>query len=262
MFDILSRHAPVVTEQRKLHHKYPEWFSPAVIRLLKTKRMALKRMRRTKSNENVANYKQILRMFKAAHREAYQVYLSEIQRDLKSNPKSFWNFVNSRRKNTGIPDNVKYRDVAATDTQSSTHLFAAHFKSVFQEHPSTSNTPRNDNNFETYQVSQVSVRNGIRQLDKNLSPGPDTLSNKLLKQFQEEFLVPLTCLFNASLAFGYFPALWKVSHITPIHKKGSRSMVENYRGITIQSAIPKFFEKLIYDQLYTTVAERISPAQH
>ena len=74
--------------------------------------------------------------------------------------------------------------------------------------------------------------------------------------------LPLLLLFSRSLSTGVFPTSWKNSKITPIHKKNSRSQIENYRPITNLDAIPKFFEKLIADKLSFTFKHVISKAQH
>ncbi|XP_053691127.1 uncharacterized protein LOC128739656 [Sabethes cyaneus] len=262
IFGIFSRYSPTITERRSSTNSYPEWFTPALVNLMKEKRSALKRMRRSSSSENVANYKQILRVFKAVHREAYQVYIADIQTRFKTNPKSFWRFVNGRRKGSGVPDCVNYNGVTSTDLQSSSELFAAYFKSVFTEVTGNIRELLSDNDEAPYQLSEACVERGICKLDANKSAGPDTLSNKILKEFRQEFVTPLKSLFNASLASGHFPGIWKISHVIPIHKKGAKGDVENYRGVAIQSAIPKLFESLVYGLLYDNVANRVSPVQH
>ena len=44
---------------------------------------------------------------------------------------------------------------------------------------------------------------------------------------------PLTRIFNMSIVSDKFPAEWKVARVTPIFKKGQRSMLDNYRPISI-----------------------------
>ena len=48
---------------------------------------------------------------------------------------------------------------------------------------------------------------------------------------------------------GYFPENWSEGYIIPLHKKGSISDVENYRGITLLSALGKLFSRLINNRL-------------
>ncbi|XP_053685814.1 uncharacterized protein LOC128735350 [Sabethes cyaneus] len=213
--------------------------------LMKEKRAALKRVRRSPSNENVLKYKQILRTFKAAHRDSYQgFYIADMQFRLKSNPKAFWKFVTSRRKSSSVPDCLCYKCVTSTDVQSSTELFAQFFENVFTEETSSITELSVDSDDVPYQLSNSCVENDICELDVNKICGASSR------------------LFNVSQATGHFPGIWKVSHITPMHKKGAKVHMENYRGVAIPSVIPKLVESLVYSRLYDNVSSRISPAQH
>lgn len=50
--------------------------------------------------------------------------------------------------------------------------------------------------------------------------------------------------------------------LLPIPKKGALNDVANYRGIAIQSTIPKIFDKLITDKLYLHLSKTIPKSQH
>ncbi|KAI5746597.1 hypothetical protein M8J77_005265 [Diaphorina citri] len=56
--------------------------------------------------------------------------------------------------------------------------------------------------------------------------------------------------------------MWNTSYVTPIHKKGDKNNVENYRPISKISAIPKLFEALVYNKLKPIVSPLISEHQH
>ncbi|XP_055615194.1 uncharacterized protein LOC129761497 [Toxorhynchites rutilus septentrionalis] len=219
-------------------------------------------MHKNRNPENVTSYKQLLRSFKVLHREAYQVYITGIQNGIKENPKSFWKFVNSRRQNRGIPDVISYGNRSSTCGQETAELFAEYFKSVHQNVQPRIVNSSIDRADDLLVLSHREVNQGLSDLDPGKSAGPDRLPAKLLKEIKDELIEPLTTLFNYSLTSGYFSPLWKISHITPNHKKGPRSDVENYRGVAIQSAMPKLFERLVYSRLYERIIDRVSAAQH
>jgi hypothetical protein len=64
------------------------------------------------------------------------------------------------------------------------------------------------------------------------------------------------------LSDGVFPSEWKYSFITPIHKKKSKENISNYRPIAKLSCIGKVFEKLLTDNIFETIKDKIMPQQH
>ena len=46
------------------------------------------------------------------------------------------------------------------------------------------------------------------------------------------------------------PHDWKIARVIPLHKKGSRNLLNNYRPISILPIVSKVFEKVLYEQLY------------
>ena len=66
--------------------------------------------------------------------------------------------------------------------------------------------------------------------------------------------IPLCNIFNNSLSSGLFPDDWKCARVTPLCKQGERTDVNNYRPISVISIIAKVFERIVYDQLYSFLA--------
>ena len=50
---------------------------------------------------------------------------------------------------------------------------------------------------------------------------------------------------------GIYPDKWKKANIIPIHKKGSKNLLENYRPISLLPIFSKIFEKCIYNSMYS-----------
>jgi len=57
-------------------------------------------------------------------------------------------------------------------------------------------------------------------------------------------------ILNKSFSSGLLPNEWKCADITPLHKKGSKSLRENYRLISLISIVCKIGEKIVFDRLH------------
>jgi hypothetical protein len=65
-----------------------------------------------------------------------------------------------------------------------------------------------------------------------------------------EFLtLEILGLFNKIAMIGSIPSVWKTARIKPIHKKGDKGEVSNYRPITNLNSISKIFERCILNRI-------------
>jgi hypothetical protein len=71
----------------------------------------------------------------------------------------------------------------------------------------------------------------------------------LLKILRSLLSGPLAYLFNCSFSTGVVPDQFKLATVIPIYKKGSKSVVSNYRPISLLSVFNKILEKLMYKRL-------------
>ena len=58
-------------------------------------------------------------------------------------------------------------------------------------------------------------------------------------------------IFNEYLKEGKFPSDWKKALVVPVHQKGDKQFVKNYRPISLLPICSEIFERLIYNELYT-----------
>ena len=59
------------------------------------------------------------------------------------------------------------------------------------------------------------------------------------------------CICNRMLSTGTFPDRLKYSEIKPMYKKGDKTLITNYRPISLLPVFSKIFEKVLYKRLYT-----------
>lgn len=98
-------------------------------------------------------------------------------------------------------------------------------------------------------VSENEIFNIINSLKVSNSCGIDSISSNMLKSIVQYIVVPLTFLINWSLSEGIFPDIFKIAKIIPLHKKGDKLLLNNYRPISLLSSISKILERVIYNKM-------------
>ena len=61
--------------------------------------------------------------------------------------------------------------------------------------------------------------------------------------------------FAESLSSGVVPLDWKLANISPIYKKGSRSMAGNYRRVSLTCLVSKLMESCVKDAMLKRLLE-------
>ena len=91
----------------------------------------------------------------------------------------------------------------------------------------------------------------IAKFENKSSCGLDGIPPKVVKIFPERLILCLTHIFNLSLSSGKFVSSFKKSKVVPIHKKKSKSDMNNYRPISLLPVISKILEKIMHTRLYS-----------
>ena len=88
-------------------------------------------------------------------------------------------------------------------------------------------------------VTCTEVQCIITAMPKNISPGPDKINMRIIRDCLPVILGPLTHIINSSLLTGVFPNEWKLSEITPLHKDGDNEVASNNRPISLLEIMSK-----------------------
>jgi hypothetical protein len=83
-----------------------------------------------------------------------------------------------------------------------------------------------------FDISVEQMISKMKNLELGWTPGSDGIPSGFINLCADSLVFPLKIIFNKSLSTGAFPLLWKTADIIPIHKSGSKTVVENYRGIS------------------------------
>ena len=93
-------------------------------------------------------------------------------------------------------------------------------------------------------IQPIEVAETIRKLKSSKAAGIDGITPGILKLLPEEWIIQLTQIFNMTF-FSEYPLKWSLLKVFTIFKKGQRSKAQNYRGISILSAIPKVYDMIL-----------------
>lgn len=247
----------------------PPWYNNELRTLRNVRNKLWKTYLKSRSASDYSYYQQAYSRFAILCESLYREYLDRMQLSLITDPRRFYQFINVKRKSDGFPSTLKLFNASSADPKAIANLFATFFSLSYSD-----NVHEPDHDYFSYlsncpQTSLVSidirsdmVREKVNRLKDDFSPGPDGLPAIFLKKCVNVLCQPLTTLFRLSLYQAVFPKLWKDSFIFPIHKKGSKNDISNYRPIAKLSSIPKLFESIVYDSLYFHCKSIFSPQQH
>ena len=99
------------------------------------------------------------------------------------------------------------------------------------------------------QVQPEEVDKLLQGLNVTKSMGPDNMHPFMLKSLGKTVSKPVTLIFQKSLNEGRVPCDWKCAKITPLFKKGKKSVVNNYRPVSLTSILCKCLEKIIRSRM-------------
>ena len=177
--------------------------------------------------------------------------------------KKFHSYVKSKSNSHRIPELICYGTRLKSSRKEQCELFNEYFYDQFTE-PSSYNIPidfSNDHLFDIY-FSPAHIATLLKDLDINKAQGPDEIHGHILKNCCDSLNVPLTILFQKSYNTGKIPHKWKLANVVPVHKKGSKADVENYRPISLISIVMKTYERVIRDELLSRCGHLIDSRQH
>ena len=113
-------------------------------------------------------------------------------------------------------------------------------------------------------VSEQEVGRILRKLKKSSCPDVDGISPDILKLAAPVLCTPLTFIINTSIESQVVPDAWKRAKLLPLHKKGAKTDITNYRPVSILPSPSKVLEEVVRSQLskYCEDKHIIPASQH
>lgn len=104
-------------------------------------------------------------------------------------------------------------------------------------------------------ILETEVRKATLSQGNYKAPGEDGITNEILKACLDHVIEAITNLFNNILTEEIIPQQWTSSTIILLHKKGSKTEINNYRPISLISNLYKIFAKVILNRISSVLDE-------
>ena len=179
----------------------------------------MQRQKKTGSSKRRSIFETLRREIKADVRKQHDLYVNDLVGDFKANPRDFYRYSNSQKKDTqGIPPLKRKtgKSVAQSDLEKAEE-FNGQFTDVFNKNEYTQ-VPFLDRSAPFMNDIAVS-KDGVIKLLSGLNPskalGPDELHPRVLKELATELGPVFAHLFQQSIDTGEIPKEWSLANICP-----------------------------------------------
>ena len=240
----------------------PPWYDTEVDKIRKKKEKWRKRAKVSNSESDLQKFRSLRKQFKKTMNEKMRLNVQD-DSDPALISKKFWSHVKSKCKSTRIPETVSCGDRLRNNPAGQADLFNNYFFEQFSEESHyNANIDFSDNQFSDLKFCSEDVFLILKNINSSKAAGPDGIHGKVLKNCASTLARPLSIVFNISFATGCIPDEWKLALVVPVHKKGDKNLVENYRPISLTSLVMKVFERCIQRVLYSACEHLLDPRQH
>ena len=239
----------------------PPWITDQIKNLisLKNQMLQLYLQNGKKNNEYIliqSSTKTLSNLIEVSKKNYFD-HLSAKLNNPKTSAKAYWkivkSFVNGKRIPSIPPLFVNGHFVTNFSNKADifNNFFALQCKtidnsSVTPNHANFTNDKRLSNlNFDINDITNI-----IHKLNPNKAHGHDGISIRMVQVSCDSIAKPLFLIFKHCFETSTFPMEWKKGNIVPVHKKGDKNLVSNYRPISLLPIFSKIFERIIFDTLY------------
>ena len=250
-----------IPQVKNFNPKNKNWKRPLSVEIrdiIKGKKRIFNTYLKTRNPAILLKYKRISNIVRSQTRNLFKKDQVNIAQQCKSNPKKFWNYVNSKLKNMNKIGKLNFKnsmgmEETTTEDNMKSEIMNNFFKSVFVEEDNREFTQMNIMpnlpNMESIKVKEEDILKRLLKLNINKSPGPDKLHPRILYEVRNEIVSALVIIFNQSLIDHHVPQDWRAGNVSPVFKKGSKTDPANYRPISLTSIVCKIFESIIRDHI-------------
>ena len=266
LLGLVDQHVP----KTRLGKSKNLYMNKEALKLRKKKRNLWATYSRTLDTNDLEKFNVCRNKLRKMTRKLRRDFEALLTSNIKTNPKAFWKYANTRLKTKPGIDVLKDElGQPKSSPSDKSKLLNEFFSSVFTTEDQTTMPAPQHRHLPVGRLSDVvitseEVHQKLLKLNVSGAPGPDGLHPRVLKELAPQIAAPLSWLFNACLETSSVPNEWRHAVVVPIFKKGSRQSASNYRPISLTSTVCKTMEAIMRDKILNHLATNnlLSPHQH
>ena len=256
--NIFTRSFPIKSKLVSARRYNSPWLSDSLINDIKEKNRLFKLSRN--NVDLLPRYRACRNLILNRLRSAKSKYFRDKFAACAGNTKSIWKLINNTLKpnaNRQFNYTLKRDDAEVTDPTIISNKFNEYFSSVAIN--LANNIPHVDVDPLIYVKSQInsffcsntdaaeveSIIRNFKSKQSNINDIPN-----FLYKYVADLVSPLVAnLINSSFEEGVFPEVLKVARVIPLHKSGDKSVIGNFRPISVLPVLSKIFEKVMHKRV-------------
>ena len=242
----------------------PPWMNEKIKHLINKKKAIFRKQKESNTVDHAILSNITLELSNAItfSKDKYHERLAIKLNDSKTTPKTYWSILKTFSNGSKIPliPPLLVNNEFVTDFLEKANLFNDFFREQCRPITNDSSLPNKPTIETVTRLSDINIETDtiiklICSLDPNKAHGSDGISIRMLKLCTTSISKPLHILFNNSVISECFPNEWKKANVIPVHKKGDKQKINNYRPMSLLPICSKIFEKIIFNSLFEYLEE-------
>ena len=237
-----------IRDKKSKRHK--KWYDVTCYEMNKKLKSIAKLSKKNPTNNDIRRNlnivkRQYKKLLKKKKRKWNETIIKKIESLQTEDPKQYWNLISEFRnapKNNNIINKRKFE------------LF---YENIYSKY---SDQHKEIHNVITTELEEILLANkdtiekdftmkefkeSLNKLNNSKTAGPDRIPAEMIKYSPENVLKLILALINRIKNNDQYPKLWALGYTTLIHKEGDEDDPDNYRAITICSAMAKIFALMV-----------------
>lgn len=273
LFEVYNKHCPLRTKPLSAVSSYKPWLTDSLLERSNTKHLLFRLYKH--GDIAFSDYNRYKNKLTSDLRRAKRDYHRHKFANCSGDSRRTWSAVNYiLRGNVSHSGSMSItaNDVSVTDPEEVANAFNGYFCSVAGD--LDSRIPVTDIDPVSYMSPAISdsvyvtpsTPSDVSRIISSLAlKGCDSSSipSYVYKSLSSVLSPIISNLFNQSVQLGVFPSCLKIARVVPIHKAGSKELLNNYRPISTLPLLSKIFEKLMIVRLNSFLSHNnvIQPRQ-